>query len=131
MVESAPYVAIVDDELQVRRALDRLLKAAGLEAQAFGSGAAFLRGAALRAPDCLVLDLHIPGMSGLELLRELKASGRRIPTVVITADDTAETRRRCEAEGASAYLRKPLDDRLLLNAISSAIAQGRAAERKA
>ena len=89
------------------------------------------RSAALRPPDCLVLDFHIPGMSGLELMRELKASGRRIPTVVITADDTAETRRCCEAAGASAYLRKPLDDRLLLNAISSAIAQGRAAERKA
>jgi FixJ family two-component response regulator len=131
MVESAPYVAIVDDELQVRRALDRLLKAAGLETQAFGSGAAYLRGAALRAPDCLVLDLHIPGMSGLELLRELQASGRQVPTVVITADDAPEARRRCEAAGASAYLRKPLDDQLLLDAISSAIAQARAAARKA
>ena len=116
-----PFIAVVDDEEPVRKALKRLLRAAGLEAEGYASGKDFL--AAERRPDCVVLDLHMPVMSGQALLRQIRKMSARLPVVVITAHDTAETRDECIAAGAAAYLRKPLDDRLLLNAISLALAK--------
>ena len=116
-----PFIAVVDDEEPVRKALKRLLRAAGLEAEGYASGQDFL--AAERRPDCVVLDLHMPVMSGQALLRQIRRMSTRLPVVVITAHDTAETRDECIAAGAAAYLRKPLDDRLLLNAISVALAK--------
>ena len=116
-----PCVAIVDDEEGIRKALSRLLRASGLEAESYANGQEFLDAAAEHRPDCVVLDLHMPGMSGLQVLRKLKAAGQRLSIVVITAHDEPETRERCIDAGACAYLRKPLEDRLLLNAISAAI----------
>jgi FixJ family two-component response regulator len=116
-----PSVAIVDDEEGIRKALGRLLRAAGLEAHGYANGQEFLTAAAERRPDCVVLDLHMPGMSGLQVLRKLKAIGLLLPIVVITAHDEPETREQCLNSGARAYLRKPLEDRLLLNAISAAM----------
>ena len=116
-----PSVAIVDDEEPIRKALRRLLRASGIEAESYASGQEFLDAAAAQRPDCLVLDLHMPGMSGLQLLRTLQSGKQRVPTVMITAHDEPETREQCMAAGACAYLRKPLEDRLLLNAISAAI----------
>jgi FixJ family two-component response regulator len=116
-----PSVAIVDDEEGIRKALGRLLRAAGLEAHGYANGQDFLTAAAERRPDCVVLDLHMPGMSGLQVLRKLKAAGLLLPIVVITAHDEPETREQCLSTGARAYLRKPLEDRLLLNAISAAM----------
>ena len=114
-----PYVAIVDDEEPVRKALKRLLRASGLEAETYASGRDFLVANAERSPDCVILDLHMPGMSGLQVLQELKAARSVLPAVVITAYDEPATREQCLAAGAAAYLRKPLDERLLLNAISA------------
>ena len=116
-----PFIAVVDDEEPVRKALKRLLRAAGLEAEAYASGNDFL--AAERRPDCVVLDLHMPLMSGHALLQQIRRTSSRLPVVVITAHDTPETREQCLAAGANAYLRKPLDDRLLLNAISAALSK--------
>jgi len=116
-----PCVAIVDDEEGIRKALSRLLRASGLEAESYANGQEFLDAAAEHRPDCVVLDLHMPGMSGLQVLRKLKAAGQRLSVVVITAHDEPETRERCIDAGACAYLRKPLEDRLLLNAISAAM----------
>ena len=112
---------MVDDEEPVRKALRRLLRAAGLQADSYASGQEFLDTAAQRQPDCVVLDLHMPGMSGLQALRKLQAAGRSLPIVIITAHDEPATREQCLAAGACAYLRKPLEDRLLLNAISAAV----------
>ena len=69
-----PYVAIVDDEEPVRKALRRLMRAAGLQAEGFAGGREFLEAAAQRPPDCVVLDLHMGGMSGLQVLRKLQAA---------------------------------------------------------
>ena len=114
-----PYVAIVDDEEPVRKALKRLLRASGLEADTYASGKDFLEASVARMPDCVVLDLHMPGMSGLQVLYELRSAKRSLPAVVITAYDEPASREQCLAAGAAAYLRKPLDERLLLNAISA------------
>ena len=116
-----PLIAVVDDEEPVRKALKRLLRAAGLEAEGYASGQDFL--AAERHADCVVLDLHMPAMSGLQVLRRIRQTTKRLPVVVITAHDQPETREECIAAGAAAYLRKPLDDRLLLNAISAALSK--------
>jgi FixJ family two-component response regulator len=119
-----PHVAIVDDEEPVRKALQRLLVASGFEVESYASGKEFLATKHQR-PDCVVLDLHMPGMSGLEVLEELRATRRELPTLIITAYDTAEARAQCLAAGASAYLRKPLEERVLLNSISASMAQAR------
>ena len=116
-----PYIAIVDDEGAIRKALRRLLRASGLDAEAYATGEEFLSAVAQKRPDCLVLDLHMPGMSGLQLLRTLKATGELLPVVMITAHDEPETRVQCMDAGADAYLRKPLEDKLLLKAISVAM----------
>jgi FixJ family two-component response regulator len=116
-----PFVAVVDDEESVRKALKRLLRAAGLEAESYATGQEFLEQAAQREPDCVVLDLHMPVMSGSQVLAQIRKMPRRPPVVVITAHDVPEKRDECLAAGACAYLRKPLEDRLLLNAISAAL----------
>jgi FixJ family two-component response regulator len=120
MADHSPFVAIVDDEEPIRKALKRLMRAANLEAEVFASGADFLDSLARRRPDCVILDLHMPGMSGLHVLQRLQQSGIQLPAIVITAYDEPETRNHCLAAGASAYLRKPLEDRLLLDAVASA-----------
>jgi FixJ family two-component response regulator len=119
-----PHVAIVDDEEPVRKALKRLLVASGFEVESYASGKEFLATKHPRA-DCVVLDLHMPGMSGLEVLEELRATRRELPALIITAYDTAEARAQCLAAGASAYLRKPLEERVLLNSISASMAHAR------
>jgi FixJ family two-component response regulator len=115
-------IAIVDDDHSVRKALQRLLRSINLDADAYGSGREFLAALAGAMPDCLVLDLQMPEMNGLELQQQLAESGVRLPVVVITGHDEPGMRAQCMAAGASMYLRKPLDDKVLLEAISTAIA---------
>ena len=114
-------IAVVDDEEPVRKALCRLLRASGLNAEAFSSGQTFLDSIIARPPDCAILDLHMPGLSGLQVLQQLQSSRFSVPAIVITGHDEPETRERCLSAGASAYLRKPLDDVLLLETIDMAV----------
>jgi len=113
-----PLVAVVDDEESIRKSLRRLFMAADLEAAVFGSGQEFLDSLRGRQPDCLVLDLQMPGLTGLEVQRILAGSGARFPTIIITAHDEPEARARCLAAGVAAYLCKPLHDEMLLDAIA-------------
>jgi len=121
MADTVPLVAIVDDEEPVRTALGRLLRTVGMEPRPFASADAFLAFAAEHRPSCLVLDLHLPGCSGLQLLRRLQSMGKRFPTVVITGYEETGTRESCLAAGAYAYLTKPIDELVLLDAIHAAL----------
>jgi FixJ family two-component response regulator len=115
-------IAVVDDEESVRKALSRLMGTAGYDVKTFESGDAFLACvAAQRAPDCLVLDLHMPGLSGFDVQARLARTTPAIPIVVITGHDIPEAGERVLAAGASAYLRKPVDGQVLLDAVASAI----------
>lgn len=123
MTGKSPLVAVVDDEEDVRHALHRLLRSAGFDVLVYGSGAEFLRHAQDSAPDCVVLDLHMPGQSGFDVQRSLSERGLPIGVVVLTGNDTPDGRMRAMANGADAYLCKPVDDELLIGAILDAIRQ--------
>lgn len=115
------FVAVVDDEESVRTSLRRLFRASSLDAATFASGQEFLDALPGCVPDCLVLDLQMPGLSGLEVQRRLTASGIPVPTIIISADDAPETRERCLSAGTAAYLCKPFDDRILLAMIARVV----------
>ena len=121
MSDRPPLVAIVDDEESVCRAFRRLLRSAGFAVETFSSGATFLQGVQSLRPDCLVLDLHMPSMSGFDVQAKLLDLGERIPVIIMTGHDTPESRERAIGGGASAYLRKPADDEVLLDAVAEAI----------
>jgi FixJ family two-component response regulator len=125
MVQYRPNVAVVDDDAAVRRALVRLLRASSFDPVSYGSAAEFLDALGPRLPDCLVVDLQMPGMTGLELQHHLVKTGIRIPTIVITAHDGIGTRERCRSAGAAAYLLKPLQDAALMSAINAATGRDR------
>ena len=116
-----PLLAVVDDDADVRVALSRLVASAGFAVEAFGSGADFLRSVQDHVPDCVVLDLHMPEMSGTDVQGALACGHPAVPVVVITGHDTAESRALAMHLGASAYLCKPVDDEALLGAIGAAI----------
>jgi FixJ family two-component response regulator len=121
-MEKRRTIAVVDDEDSVRKALERLLRAGGLHVVTFPGGTELLHALPALSPQCIVLDLHMPKLSGFEVLEILMQSANRPPVVVVTGHDSPEARARALACGASAYLSKPIDDDLLLNKIASAIA---------
>ena len=114
-------VAVVDDDESVRKALRRLLVASNLSVETFGSGDEFLASLCAHSPDCLILDLHMPGLTGLELQMQIARLGLRIPIVIITAYDESDTQAKCLLAGAAAYLQKPLDGQVLLDAVANAV----------
>jgi FixJ family two-component response regulator len=120
MTKNLTVVAIVDDDPSVLRALSRLLDTWSLAARTFQSGAQFLASLVDGRPDCLILDLQMPGMTGLEIQRHLAREGIQIPTIVITAHGDPEMRARCEAAGAIACLPKPVSSSSLFAAIETA-----------
>jgi len=114
-------IAVIDDEESVRRAVVRLLHAAGYAARGYSSGDEFMKAWQSDAPECALLDLQMPGLSGADVLRALKRVGARFPLIIITAHDASAMREECMREGVAAYLCKPLDERVLLSAVSAAI----------
>ena len=111
----------MDDEDVVRRAVERLLKSAGLRTEAFASAEAFMRSGRLNDTACIVLDIRLGGMTGLELQRRLAKLGHRKPIVFITANDSPEVRASALRAGAIDVLRKPFTDEALLQAIQAAL----------
>jgi FixJ family two-component response regulator len=116
-------VCVIDDDEDVVRAVRRLLRSAGFAIDTFASARSFSISATRRGPDCLVLDVHLRGLSGFDLQDLLEASGRSIPIVFITAHDDTGTRERAQRASTSEYLAKPFEDRSLLSAIHHAIHQ--------
>ena len=114
-------VCVIDDDEDVVRAVRRLLRSAGFAIDTFASAEEFLDLGNQSRPDCLVLDVHMRGLSGLDLQDLLEASGRSIPIVFITAHDDTGTRERAQRASTSEYLAKPFEDQSLLRAIHDAI----------
>jgi FixJ family two-component response regulator len=119
-------IAIVDDDPSVLRALTRLLSTRALSAKTFRSGRQFLSSLEEELPDCLILDLQMPEMTGLELQQDLERRGVRIPTIIITAHSEGKMRERCASAGAIAFLAKPINDASLFAAIELAGQRGTA-----
>jgi len=121
MVPARPLVAVVDDEESVRRALARMLGASQFDVDVFASGQEFLDSLRTRSPDCLVLDYQMPGLTGRDVQRQLTLTQSQVPIIVVTAHDQPALREQCLADGAVAYLAKPLQRERLVGLIHDAI----------
>ena len=121
MTRTKSLIAIVDDEEPIRKALRRLLRSAGMDVKSFPSGVEFLESLTTEWPDCVVLDLHMPVMNGFEVQTRLADLRVSVPVVIITGHDSDETRALALAGFPVAYLRKPVNDQLLLDAIALAL----------
>jgi FixJ family two-component response regulator len=120
MANALPLIAVVDDDASVLRALIRLLRTRAFNAVPYASAREFLAALPNGSPDCLVLDLQMSEMTGLELLQHLKQKNLRIPTIVITAQGDGDMLDRCVSAGAIGVLKKPLQDTSLFAAIAAA-----------
>jgi len=129
MSPDGPIVFVVDDDYRVREALSRLISSIGLRVAAFGSAAEFLESEKPDAPACLILDLELPDVSGLELQQEL-AAGDAPPIVFITGHGDVPSSVRAMKAGAIEFLSKPFGEKELLQAIDAAIILDREARRK-
>ena len=123
MMAVAPMVFVVDDEPSVRRSMTRLLASAGYSVEAFASAREFLARERYAGPCCLVLDVRMPGLSGLELQETLAAAGRRMSIVFITGHVDVPMSVRAMKRGAADLLTKPVDDKVLLAAIHRCLAK--------
>jgi FixJ family two-component response regulator len=120
-LKQKPLISVVDDDQSVREALENLIRSVGFEVRLFASAEAFLDSDAPSQTDCAVLDLLLPGMSGIELRRKLAADGQNIPTIIITANGNEKAQAEAVAAGAIAFLKKPFPEEVLLDAIDTAL----------
>jgi FixJ family two-component response regulator len=114
-------VAIVDDDELMRNALQGMLKSVGLPSQTFASAEEFLKSGQQHETACLIADIRMPGMSGLELQAQLNAEHCRIPTIFITAHGDTKMRMQALRAGAVEFLAKPFDDEVLLESVRAAL----------
>jgi FixJ family two-component response regulator len=124
MSNLAVRVAVVDDEMPVRTALGRLLRLARYDVSLFASGEAFLESLDTQTPDCVVLDINMPGMSGLDVQRRLRSVSIAIPAICITSGDDAAIARDIFDAGAANLLHKPFSNQDLLQALRVAFGRG-------
>jgi len=129
MTEAQPIVFIVDDDPSVRRSTERLVRSAGLEVQTFTSAREFLKHPRADRPACLVLDVRMPGLSGMDLQRELTQSGIHIPIIFITGHGDIPMSVRAMKAGAVEFLTKPFRSRSLLDAVRAAIDRDQSAHK--
>jgi FixJ family two-component response regulator len=122
MPNTMPTIVVVEDDASMSQAIERILRAGGFAAALFASAEAALEAGAAALADCLVLDIHLPGMSGFELYRRLALAGKELPAVFITAHDEPAVREEAERlGGAGSYLPKPFSGRDLLGAVARAL----------
>ena len=114
-------VAIVDDDHSIRTAVQDLLEAVGLPVQGFASAEEFLRSGKQRVTACLIVDIRMPGISGLELQENLNAAGCKIPIIFITAHGDAKMRAQALRAGAVEFLTKPFNDEILIESVRAAL----------
>jgi FixJ family two-component response regulator len=119
--QDTKFIAIVDDDESVQSALQDLMEADGLSARSFGSAEEFLKSGLQRKAACLIVDIRMPGMSGLELQAKLKADRFDTPIIFITAHGDASVRMQAMREGAAEFLVKPFDDQVLLSRVRAAL----------
>ena len=117
MAKLPTRIAVIDDDASVRRALSRFLCASSYEAKTYGSGPEFLEAVHAFRPHCIVLDLHMEGMNGLDVQRHLSRMGPHWPLIVITGHDNPRAHAEALALGADAFLLKPVDGQLLVSTI--------------
>jgi FixJ family two-component response regulator len=120
-VSELPWISVVDDDESVREALNDLMDSMGLRAEVFSSAEAFLNSCGLRHPTCLIVDVRMPGMSGLELQSHLNAVDFRIPIIFISAHDDGEAKSRALGAGAVDFLKKPFSEDALLRALRACL----------
>jgi FixJ family two-component response regulator len=118
-----PVIAVVDDDASVREALQRFLKTFGFQVETLASGREFLCSSRLALVECVILDLAMPGMSGVEVQQQLAARSRAIPIVFITAHRDDQLGQRAITVGALAVLRKPVDQAELLRSVRKAFGE--------
>ena len=131
MKDADAIVFVVDDDLSIREAIESLVKLAGLRVESFGSAQEFLRAERPDLPGCVVLDVELPGLSGLDLQRELATHGIKLPIIFITGYGDIPMSVRAMKAGALEFLTKPFRDQDLLDAIQQALERDRAARRHA
>jgi len=119
--QDTKFIAIVDDDESVQSALQDLMEADGLSARSFGSAEEFLKSGLQRKAACLIVDIRMPGMSGLELQARLKADRFDTPIIFITAHGDTSVRMQAMREGAAEFLVKPFDDQVLLSRVRAAL----------
>jgi FixJ family two-component response regulator len=131
MTENKAAVFVVDDDPSMRRSLESLLKSVGLEVQLFSSAQEFMPAKRPDAPGCVVLDVRLPGMSGLTFQEELAKAGVALPVIFITGHGDVPMTVRAMKAGAVEFLTKPFDDQALLDAVYAAIERDRARRQQA
>jgi FixJ family two-component response regulator len=114
-------ISVVDDDVWAREGLQDLIAAIGYEVRTFGSAEEFVASGSIAETACLVTDLNMPGMSGLELQAYLRDTGQRTPIIIVTAYPTEEHRSRALKDCATSFLTKPLDERVLVGCLAQAI----------
>jgi FixJ family two-component response regulator len=122
-VRKVSTIAIIDDDLEVRVATENLILSYGLDAQTFASAEAFLSSPMVERADCLITDVQMPGMSGIDLQGALRARGCAVPMIFITAFPEERLRRQVEAGGAFGFLSKPFEAASLMSCIDKALGQ--------
>ena len=121
MTQTELRIAVVDDDASVLKAMVRLLRASGFEVMSFASGREFLKACEQTMPDCVVMDVHMPGMTGLDVHAAMLDQHLQLPVIFITAYNDAGLRQRAKEQGAVAFLSKPLIAQTLLDAIQQSV----------
>ena len=125
MLDATSTILVIDDDVDLRNSLGRLLRSVGLNARLFASVSDFLKSEPIEGPGCLVLDVRLPGQSGLEFQRELAAAGRELPIIFITGHGDIPMSVQAMKSGAIEFLTKPIRDQELLDAIQFGLTRDR------